>query len=96
MSKYIILANWTEQGIRTLKDSPGRVEAARAVAKSLGCSMGEFHMTAGSVDMVFILDAPDDAAAAKFTLTVASKGNVRTTTLKAFSEAEYRAITTSI
>ena len=89
MAHYILLANWTEQGVKNIKDSPARVEAARQMAKALGCTMGDFYMTAGSVDMVWTFEAPNDEAVAKFCLSLAMKGNIRTTTLKAFSEAEF-------
>ena len=96
MQHYILLANWTEQGIKNIKDSPARVEAARQLAKSMGCVMGDFYMTAGATDMVWMFEAPDDDAVAKFTLTLAMKGNVRTTTLKAFKEADYARIIHSL
>ncbi|MFO1133507.1 MAG: GYD domain-containing protein [Hyphomicrobiales bacterium] len=89
MAHYILLANWTEQGIKNIKDSPARVEAARQAAKKLGCTMGDFYMTTGTVDMVWAFEAPDDETVAKFCLSLAMKGNIRTTTLKAFSEAEF-------
>ncbi|MEX2649361.1 MAG: GYD domain-containing protein [Alphaproteobacteria bacterium] len=96
MAKYIMLINWTDQGIKTVKDSPKRADAARAVAKKLGCELRKIYMTIGAYDLVGILEAPDDEAAAKFVLSVAGTGNVRTTTLKAFSEESYRRIVSSL
>ena len=96
MAQYIILMNWTDQGVRNVKDSPKRLDAARAVAKKLGMEMKEFYMTMGDYDMVSHLDAPNDEAVAKFILGVAGGGNVRTKTLKAFSEDEYRKIIGSL
>ena len=92
MGKYILLVDWTEQGIRNVKDSPKRLDAARKLAKKCGAKMGDFYMTIGKHDMLAHLDAPDDATVAKFVLSLAGGGNVRTTTLKAFSEAEYRKV----
>jgi uncharacterized protein with GYD domain len=92
MAKYIALVDWTEQGIKGVKDSPKRLDAARALAKKFGCEMQDFYMTIGAHDMVAIMEAPDDEAMAKFALTLGSSGNVRTTTLKAFSEDAYRKI----
>jgi len=92
MAKYIVLLNWTDQGIKSVKESPHRLEAARGLAKKLGCEMTKFYMTIGIYDMVAVLNAPDDEAAAKFALTVGAGGNVRTTTLKAFSEESYKKI----
>ena len=96
MARYIMLTNWTEQGIKNVKESPKRLDAAKALAKKLNGEIVEFYMTTGAHDMVLILDAPDDEAAAKFALSVGSGGNIRTTTLKAFSEKSYRAIIGSL
>lgn len=92
MGHYIVLASWTEQGVKNVKDSPARLDAARAMAKKLGCSIGDFFMVTGAADMVILAEAPDDATMATFNLTLARGGNLRTTTMKAFSEAEYRKI----
>jgi uncharacterized protein with GYD domain len=92
MARYIALANWTEQGVKSIKESPSRVDAARALAKKHGCTMGDFYMTIGATDMMVVIDAPDDEAMAKFALSLAMGGNVRTTTMKAFTEAEYRKV----
>ena len=92
MAKYILLVNWTEQGVKTIKDSPKRLDAARKLAETAGAKMGDFYMTMGGYDMVAHVEAPDDATLAKFVLHLAGAGNVRTQTLKAFSEDEYRKI----
>lgn len=92
MAHYIILASWTEQGVKNVKDSPARLDAARAAARKLGCTIGDFYMVTGAADMLIIVEAPDDAAMAMFTLALAKAGNLRTTTMKAFTEAEYRKI----
>ena len=92
MAKYIILANWTDQGIKDVKESPGRVDAVRAIAKKIGCEMQDFYMTVGSYDMVVTMEAPNDETMARLALTIGSAGNVRTTTLKAFSEDSFRKI----
>jgi uncharacterized protein with GYD domain len=96
MAKYIMLVNWTEQGVRNVKESPKRLDAARALAKKHGCELKDFYMTMGAYDMVAHLEAPSDDAAAKFALGLAGGGNVRTNTLKAFSEADYRSIIGSL
>ena len=92
MATYIALTNWTDQGIKNIKESPGRVDAAKALAKKHGCEWRDFYMTMGSIDMVLIFDAPNDEAMAAFGLALAASGSVRTTTLKAFSEDGYRKI----
>ena len=70
MAKYILLTNWTEQGIRNVKDSPKRLDSAKALAKKLGGELRKFYMTTGTHDMVVILELPDDNAAATFALTL--------------------------
>jgi uncharacterized protein with GYD domain len=92
MSKYILLINWTEQGAKTAKDSATRYDAAKDLASKSGCTFETIYMTMGQYDLVAVLDAPSDEAAAKLSLKVAAGGAVRTTTMKAFPEAEYRRI----
>ncbi len=92
MSTYVILADYTDQGIRNVKDSPGRVDAAQALIRELGGEMKQFYLTMGAHDIVLITEMPSDEAAAKLALKLGSLGNVRTTTLRAFSESEFRTI----
>jgi uncharacterized protein with GYD domain len=89
MATYLSLFNWTDQGIRTVKDSPKRLEAARKALKKLGGELKAFYLLQGHYDGVLIFDIPDDEALTKFLLTTGSAGNVRTTTLRAFTEGEY-------
>jgi uncharacterized protein with GYD domain len=96
MGTYIMLASWTEQGIRTVKESPARLDAAKQAVKSIGGEIKSFYMTIGKHDFVVVYEAPDDAAAARFTLALAKGGNWRSQTLKAFTEAEYRDIVASL
>ena len=96
MATYIVLINYTDQGIRNIKDSPRRADAARQALSDMGGEMKELYMTMGGYDLVVVAEAPSDDVMAKFALTVGSQGNVRTTTLKAFSEAEYRGIIQSL
>jgi uncharacterized protein with GYD domain len=87
-----MLANYTDQGIRSVKESPTRAAAARDLAKSCGAEMKALYLTMGAYDLVVMLEAPNDEAVAKFALKVGSLGNVRSTTLKAFDEQEFRNI----
>jgi uncharacterized protein with GYD domain len=96
MAQYIILINWTDQGIRNVKESPKRLDSGRAVAKKLGMELKDFYLTMGDYDMVGRMEAPNDEVVAKFVLGLATLGNVRTKTLKAFSENEYRKIIGSL
>ena len=96
MATYIMLGNWTDQGIRNIKDSPRRIDAAKAAAKDAGGEIKDAYMTLGSYDVVVVTEFPDDDAAATFSLAMGSRGNVRLTTLKAFSEADARRIIGSL
>lgn len=92
MSTYICLADWTQQGIENIQDSPGRFEAAKKAIAAAGGSLRDFYMTTGDHDMVIIVEAPDDVTLAKVLLGLGSKGSVRTKTMRAFTESEYREI----
>jgi uncharacterized protein with GYD domain len=92
MAKYIALCNWTEQGIKSVKDSPSRLDTAKALATKLGGNIDTFYMTMGTHDMVVVIDMPNDETVAKFNLMLGMAGNLRTTTLKAFGEADYRKV----
>lgn len=92
MSTYILLLNYTDQGIRNIKDSPRRVNAARELARKYGAELKDLYLTMGAYDIVSVVEAPTDEAATKFVLALGSLGNVRSTTLKAFAEGEYQKI----
>ena len=92
MATYIILINYTDQGIRNIKDSPKRLDAAKKMLKTMGGEIKEFYLTMGSYDIAIVAEAPSDDVITKFALASGSLGNIRTTTLKAFPEAEYRKI----
>jgi uncharacterized protein with GYD domain len=96
MATYIMLANWTDQGARSVKDSPRRLDAARKVLNEMGGDFKSFFLTLGEYDVVAIYEASDDAVAARFNLQLGMIGNVRTQTLKAFPEAAYREIIASL
>jgi uncharacterized protein with GYD domain len=92
MSTYILLTQRTDQGIKNAKASPKRAQDAREMAKKFGVEWKSFYMTMGAYDFVLTVEAADDQALAKFVVALGSQGNVRTTTLKAFTEAEYKGI----
>lgn len=96
MPTYIMLANYTDQGIRNIKESPKRLDAARDMVKQLGGEMKEFYLTLGPYDFVTVVDVPNDEVGAKLLLTLGSMGNVRTTTFKAYTETEFRKIIQSL
>ena len=92
MATYISLITYTQQGIQHIKDSPKRLDAAKKLLKDMGGELKDVYLTLGQYDLVVVAEAPSDDVIAKFVLAVGSLGNVRTTTLKAFPEAEYRKI----
>jgi uncharacterized protein with GYD domain len=96
MTTYVALANWTDQGARTVGDSPRRLDAARKTLEEMGGRFVSLLMTMGEHDLVLVYEAPDDAVAARFTLLLGKQGHVRTKTLKAFPEPAYRAIIASL
>ena len=96
MPTYIALMNWTGDGIQQVKDSPKRLDAGRKAFKKLGVKLKDTYLTIGRYDLVCLLEAPDDETFAKAMLTLASKGAIRSETLKAFNEAEYRRIIDAI
>ena len=80
MATYIALMNWTDQGIRNVRESPKRLDAARKMLEDMGGSFRAFYLTMGEYDMVAVLEAPDDAVAARFSLILNRLGAVRTKT----------------
>jgi uncharacterized protein with GYD domain len=88
MVAYVMLANFTDQGIRNAKESPKRAEAFKAMAKTFGVTVKELVWTQGRYDVVTIVDAPDEASFMSLTLSLGALGNVRTESLRAFSADE--------
>lgn len=88
MATYIVLGSFSDQGIRTIKDTGKRADAVREAAKKFGVTMKDIYWTLGSRDLVTICDAPDEATMMAFGMAVGSAGNVRTETLRAFSREE--------
>ena len=97
MHTYMVFFGFTAQGVRNIKESPARVEAAKRTVKSMGGEMKAFYGILGSqFDTIFILKAPSDVAVAKMVLAIASGGNVRTETHRLFTEDEYRSIISAL
>ena len=96
MPTYVTLMRYTDQGIRTIKESPARLEAAKKLAQSAGAEIKSFYLALGSYDAVLIIEGPNDETAARLTLSIGSLGNVRTETLRVFNEPEFRKVISSL
>ncbi len=92
MSRYVVLMNWTDQGVRNASDSVQRAAQARAAWESRGVTIESLYWTLGEFDLVGILNAPDDATVAAVLLQLAGAGNIRSRTLRAFDESETQGI----
>ncbi len=91
MPTYIQLINWTEQGIRGVKETPKRAENAKALARKMGGKI-DIHYTMGEYDAVAIVEMPSDEAYNRFALASGAVGNIRTKTLKAWTLEEFQKI----
>lgn len=92
MPTYITLIRYTQQGIERIKESPSRLDRAKQAIRAAGGEMKAFYLTMGQYDAVAISEAPNDEAYATTLLAIASAGAIRTETLRAFTEEEYRRI----
>ena len=92
MPTYVSLVNWTEQGARTVKDTVNRRGQAEALAEKHGVRFVQVYWTVGPYDVVVVLEAPDDESATAMLLELASEGNLRTTTLRAYGHDEMSGI----
>ena len=92
MPTYITLLRYTQQGIEKMKDSPTRLEAAKQSLRQMGGELKAFYLVMGQYDAVVITELPDDETATKFAIATAARGYIRTETMRAYPEAEYRKI----
>lgn len=92
MQTYLIQTQWTEQGIKMMKESPKRLDLGKKKLKDMGGELKAFYMTMGEYDSLAIVEAPNDEMLAGYLLWLGSQGNLRTHTVKAFTEEEYRRI----
>lgn len=96
MAKYIVLVNFTDQGIRTVTESVKRAKASVSTFDKHGAKKIAQYWTLGQHDIVIVLEAPNDEAAMRGCLAVGKLGNVRTTTMRAFTADEMEAVTSGI
>jgi len=87
MATYVSLLRYTDQGIRSIKESANRLDAAKKTFQAAGGELKQFFLAMGRYDIVLVSEAPDDETAARVTLALGSLGNVRTETMRVFSES---------
>ena len=92
MPTYISLVKWTDQGIRNVKESPQRLDAFKKGVEAAGGKVIGFYLTMGRYDMVTIVESPSDEVTAAMVLSMGRLGNIRSETMKAFPEEQYRGI----
>jgi uncharacterized protein with GYD domain len=92
MPTYVALIDWTDQGVRGFKDTVDRYDAAQSAVEDLGVRFTDVKWTLGAHDIVATIEAPDDETLAAALLRIAGQGNIRTTTLRAFTGDEMRSV----
>lgn len=92
MPTYLIQSQWTDQGIRNVKESAKRLDIGKKKLKEMGGEIKAVYLTTGAYDMLAVAEVPSDATMAAYVLWLGSQGNLRTQTVKAFTEDEYRSI----
>jgi uncharacterized protein with GYD domain len=96
MATYLVLGNFTDQGIRNVKDTTKRADAVRQMAQTVGAKVKDIYWLIGRYDVAVTLDAPDDKVLTAFGLSIGRLGNVRTETLRAFDKSEMDAILNNV
>lgn len=92
MPTYVSLINWTDQGIRTVKETLDRADKFEELAQKHGASLEQVYWTVGPYDIVAIIEAPDDESATAVLLESSTLGNIRTTTLRAYDRDQMSGI----
>lgn len=96
MNRYLILANFTDQGIRGIKDTTKRAKGFRELASKMGAQIGDIYWTLGQYDVVLVMTAPNDETVTSILLKAGSLGNLKSQTLRAFDETEMESILSKI
>ena len=96
MAMYLMLANYTPQGVRNIKEGPAQIDAFKRAAKEAGGEVKDFYLAMGAHDLAITLSAPDDETVARIALGLCALGNVETETTRLFTEQEYRKIVQSM
>ncbi len=89
MPTYLTLFKWTEQGVKDVKNAPARFQASKNLTESMGGKILGLYVTMGEYDVVAVSEGPSDEVATALALSIAAKGNVKSTTMRAFTESEF-------
>lgn len=92
MPAFILWLNWTDHGVKSVKEAPKRVQNGRNLAKKFGVDIKHVYLTSGDDNLMFLVDAPNGESVAKLALSISAKGNVRVSTSRAWSEQEFKDI----
>ena len=92
MPTYVTLFKWTEQGVKNVKNAPARFAASKKLTEAMGGKFLGLYVTMGEYDIIAVTEGPSDEVAAAVALSIASKGNAKTTTMRAFTESEFSEI----
>ena len=96
MATYLIFSSWTQQGIQSAKEAPARLDAIKQAAKAGGGEIKASYLVTGEYDFVTVVEAPNDETLARLIIATGMQGNLRTKTVRAFTEDEYRKIIASL
>jgi uncharacterized protein with GYD domain len=96
MATYIMVGNYTRQGMDKIRGAPARIDTAREVIASLGGQLIFWYLTMGRYDFVAVIEAPSDEAMARLALAIGSHGNISTETLRAFDQQEFLQIVSEL
>jgi len=92
MPTYISMLRYTQQGISTIKNAPARIDAAKEAYRKAGGELKSIYLTLGQYDLVAVAEMPNDEAVARMALALGAQGNIRSETMRAFTEAEFKKI----
>lgn len=96
MNTYVVLVNYTDEGMRTIKDSPSRADKVRQMLEAAGGAVKHLYLTMGEYDFVIVFEAPNDETMARVLLETGRLGTVRTKTMRAFSKEVYEDLVASL
>ena len=96
MAHYVVLAQFTDQGIRAVKDTTKRAKAFREMAGKMGVQIKDIYWTLGKFDVVTVMEAPNDETAAAIMMKAGSLGNMKSQTLRAFTESEISSVLSKV